>query len=85
MLPHGNNAAEFEALVSAGVQPIAALRAATTNAAHVLGLADAIGSLEAGKFADIIAVDGDPLSDMRAMQQVVFVMRNGRVVRPLQH
>ena len=84
VLPHGKNAAEFEALVSSGVPPIAAIQAATTNAAHVLGLTDAIGSLSEGKVADIIAVDGDPLSDIRAMQQVVFVMRNGRVVRPLQ-
>ena len=84
VLPHGKNAAEFEALVNAGVPPIAALHAATTNAAQVLGLADAIGSLTAGKFADIIAVDGDPLTDIKVMQQVVFVMRNGRVVRPLQ-
>lgn len=84
VLPHGKNAAEFEALVSSGVPPIAVIQAATTNAAHVLGLTDAIGSLSEGKVADIIAVDGDPLSDIRAMQHVVFVMRNGRVVRPLQ-
>lgn len=81
VLPHGQNAGEFEALVNAGLTPIDAIRAATTNAAQVLGVADAIGSIAEGKFADIVAVDGNPLRDIRAMHRVVFVMRNGRIVR----
>ena len=81
VLPHGKNAAEFRALVDAGLQPIDTIRAATINAAHVFGLGDAIGTLGEGKFADIIAVDGDPLTDIGAMERVIFVMRHGRVFR----
>ncbi|TMH73687.1 MAG: hypothetical protein E6H52_15570 [Betaproteobacteria bacterium] len=58
-----------------------ALRAATINGATLLGLADQIGSVEAGKFADIIAVQGDPLSDIHVLEHVAFVMKGGAVIR----
>ena len=80
VLPHGKNAAEFRALRDAGLSPTEAIRAATTNAAHVFGLGSAIGAVAEGRFADIIAVDGDPVSDIAALERVVFVMHNGRVV-----
>lgn len=76
---HGRNADEFELMVEHGMSPMAAIVAATVNAADLLGLGDEIGTLEPGKAADVIAVDGDPLQDVRALKRVVFVMRGGRV------
>jgi imidazolonepropionase-like amidohydrolase len=70
---------EFSALVTAGLTPLQALQTATTNAASLLGV-DA-GVLEAGKLADVIAIDGDPLKDVKALEKVVFVMKGGVVVR----
>jgi imidazolonepropionase-like amidohydrolase len=68
-------------LVNAGMSPIAALRSATSVNAELLGLAAKIGTLEAGKHADIIAVPGDPAEDIRVTEKVMFVMKDGRVVR----
>ncbi len=72
---------EFGALVRGGMKPIEALRAATMNGAELTGRSKDIGSLEPGKFADIVAVDGDPLSDITVMEKVVFVMKGGEVVK----
>ena len=72
---------EFAALVKGGMKPAEALQAATVNASELLGLSDQIGSLEAGKFADVIAVSGDPLADIANMEKVVFVMKGGEVIR----
>lgn len=72
---------EFEALVLWGMRPADALQAATLNAAQVLDLSDQVGSLEAGKVGDIMAVTGDPLTDIKAMKNVVFVMKGGEIVR----
>jgi imidazolonepropionase-like amidohydrolase len=72
---------EFVALVKGGMKPAEALQAATVNAAELLGLSDQIGALEAGKFADIIAVSGDPLGDIGNMEKVVFVMKGGQVIK----
>jgi imidazolonepropionase-like amidohydrolase len=77
--PHGRNAEEFALLVAHGMTPAAALRAATSAAAELLGLEKRVGTLEAGKEADIVAVAGDPLADIKATQNVVFVMRGGKV------
>lgn len=71
---------EFEALVRAGMQPLDAIRAATSSAAELLGATADIGTIEAGRYADVVAVDGDPLRDIKAMGRVVFVMKGGRVV-----
>lgn len=78
---HGRNADEFELMVEHGMSPAEAIRAATVNAADLLGLADTIGSLEPGKQADLIAVRGDPLADVRVLKQVEFVMKGGREFR----
>lgn len=72
---------EFESLVGHGVKPLDALRAATVNAAELLGLSKAVGTVEPGKFADIIAVAGDPLEDIGVMEHVVFVMKGGEIVK----
>ncbi len=72
---------EFEALVRAGMQPLDALRAATVNAAELLGRSGDMGTIEPGKFADIVAVAANPLQDIRAMEQVVFVMKGGEVIK----
>jgi imidazolonepropionase-like amidohydrolase len=78
---HGRNADEFALMVQHGMTPMQALEAATVNAADLLGLADEIGSLEPGKRADIVAVDGDPLQDVTVLTDMDFVMRGGRVYR----
>jgi imidazolonepropionase-like amidohydrolase len=72
---------EFEALVRGGMKPIEALQAATVNGAELLGLSDRMGAVEPGKLADIVAVSGDPLSDITAMSRVVFVMKAGEVFK----
>jgi imidazolonepropionase-like amidohydrolase len=79
VLPHGQNAQEFVALARAGVSALDMLRAATVNAASAFGIDDSVGVIAAGKVADLIAVDGDPLTDVTALQRVRFVMSRGRI------
>jgi imidazolonepropionase-like amidohydrolase len=79
---HGRNADEFELMVKHGMPPAQAIKAATVNAADLLGLGAEVGTIEAGKRADIIAVTGDPIADVRVLKQVGFVMKDGRVVKP---
>ena len=74
---------EFGALVRGGMTPIEALRAATINGAELLGRNKDIGAIEPGKYADIVAVDGDPLSDITVMEKVTFVMKGGEVYKSL--
>jgi imidazolonepropionase-like amidohydrolase len=76
---------EFGALVQAGLSPLAAIQAATVNAAELLGTARDTGTLEAGKFADMVAVSGDPLQDIHAMEHVVFVMKGGELIKDEVH
>ena len=80
VLPHGKNAEEFAALARAGIPLLDAIRAATGGAARALGLADSLGTIAPGKIADLIAVEGDPLTDAAALGRVRFVMLRGRVV-----
>ncbi|HVF36565.1 MAG TPA: amidohydrolase family protein [Sphingomicrobium sp.] len=79
---HGRNADEFELMVKYGMASVEALKAATVNAADLLGLASEIGTIEVGKSADLIAVTGDPLSDVTVLKKVEFVMARGEVVAP---
>jgi imidazolonepropionase-like amidohydrolase len=79
--PHGSNAGEFALLVARGMSPAQALRTAGPAAAELLGLADTIGTLEKGKEADVVAVPGDPLADIRATERVLFVMKAGQIAK----
>lgn len=79
---HGRNADEFELMVKHGMSPAAAIEAATINAAKLLGQDKDLGTLEPGKRADLIAVEGDPLKDVAALKNVSFVMKDGVVVKP---
>lgn len=79
--PHGQNAHEFPVMVRMGMTPLAAIQSATVNAADLLGWSDSVGTIEPGKFADLIAVDGDPLVDTSVLEHVKFVMKGGEVVK----
>jgi imidazolonepropionase-like amidohydrolase len=76
---------EFGALVRGGLSPLGALRAATINAAEMLGKDKDVGTLEPGHYADIVAVKGDPLSDITLMEHVAFVMKGGNIVKDPAH
>ena len=79
--PHGLNAHEFAVMVRLGLTPLQAIQAATVNAADLLGWSGKVGSLEPGAWADIVAVDGDPLKDVTTLERVKFVMKAGEVVK----
>ena len=80
--PHGLNAHELDVYVNQfGMKPLAALQTGTLNAADLMGWSDKVGSLDPGKWADIIAVNGDPLQDVRILQHVSFVMKAGVVYK----
>ena len=75
-------AKEFTALTKAGLTPLEALQAATTRAAELLQMSGDVGALEPNHYADIVAIDGDPLRDIAAVSKVVFVMKGGKVIMP---
>jgi imidazolonepropionase-like amidohydrolase len=79
--PHGLNAHEFAVMVKLGLTPMQAIQSATTNAADLLGWSDRVGSIQPGRYADIIAVTGDPTADVTVLERVRFVMKGGEVVR----
>ncbi|PYT52881.1 MAG: Xaa-Pro dipeptidase [Acidobacteria bacterium] len=79
--PHGLNAGEFHVYVKLGMTPLAAIQAATINAADLLGWKDRVGTLEPGRWADIVAVDGDPTKDVTILEHVKFVMKGGTVYK----
>lgn len=83
VIAHGQNAMEFEALVRAGATPLEAVRAATTGAAKLLGQTAQIGVIAPAAHADLIAVFGDPLRDVSVLRRVVFVMKDGKVIKSL--
>ena len=78
---HGENAREFGYMVDAGMPPMEAILAATRHAADLLGASDRVGSIQAARFADVIAVAGDPLADITELTRVTFVMKGGRVFK----
>jgi imidazolonepropionase-like amidohydrolase len=79
--PHGRNAEEFHQMVDLGMKPAAALKAGTSADANLLGLSDKIGTLEPNKFADIVAVPGNPLQNIRQTEHVFFVMKEGVIFK----
>ena len=81
VFPHGQNAKEFKLMTDLGMPPIDALRSATANTAELFGLSQKLGTLEKGKLADIIAMPGDPTSDITATERVSFVMKEGKIIR----
>jgi imidazolonepropionase-like amidohydrolase len=79
--PHGDNAKQFFYMVKFGMTPAQAIRAATSSAADLIGRASDVGTIEVGKYADLIAVSGDPLADVRALEHVEFVMKGGKIYK----
>ena len=79
--PHGQNAKEFKLMTDLGMPPLDALRAATSSNADLFGIAQKIGTLEKGKLADIVAIPGDPTTDITATERVSFVMKEGKIVK----
>jgi imidazolonepropionase-like amidohydrolase len=79
--PHGENALEFELMVSAGMSPMDAIRSATYNSAKLLKIDDKLGTIEKTKLADLVAVKGNPLEDIRLLQSVDFVMKDGHIYK----
>jgi imidazolonepropionase-like amidohydrolase len=81
MIPHGENAVQFRDYVEWGMPPMDAILTATRNAADLLGWGDRVGSIAPGRFADVIAVEGDPLRDITELERVRFVMKGGVVYK----
>jgi imidazolonepropionase-like amidohydrolase len=81
VIRHGDNGKQFATYVANGMSPLFAIRTATLNAAELLGWSERVGAIEPGKLADIIAVDGNPLEDVRVLERVTFVMKDGRVAK----
>jgi imidazolonepropionase-like amidohydrolase len=81
VFPHGQNAKEFKLMVDLGMTPVDALRSATANDAELLGIGQKVGTLEKGKLADVVAMPGDPTSDITATERVLFVMKEGKIIR----
>ncbi len=79
--PHGDNAKQFVTMVKYGMTPAQAIRTATQNSADLIGRSKDVGTIEPGKYADIIAVSGDPLADVSVLQSVGFVMKGGVVYK----
>ena len=79
--PHGQNATEFALMAADGMTPTESLKAGTSVAAELLGLADKVGALKPGMLADVVAVTGNPLADIKATKDVIFVMKDGTVFR----
>jgi len=79
--PHGDNGLEFVYMIEAGMPPMAAIKAATLEAAKLIRMEKEIGTVEAGKFADLVAVPGDPIADIKLMTRVSFVMKSGVVYK----
>jgi imidazolonepropionase-like amidohydrolase len=84
IIPHGDNAKQFSVYVDLGMSPMKAIQSATTVAAESLGLVGDTGAVAPGYFADIIAVEGDPLEDISVLENVVFVMQGGRIYKSLE-
>jgi imidazolonepropionase-like amidohydrolase len=78
---HGKNAFELEAMTKRGLTPVQAVRAATITAADLIGWSDKVGALEPGMYADLIAVNGDPTADITVLQNALFVMKGGKVIK----
>jgi imidazolonepropionase-like amidohydrolase len=78
--PHGGNAEEFVHMVAGGMTPMEAIRSATLRGAELLGVEDELGTVEVGKIADLVAVEGNPLDDVALMQSMAFVMKEGAIV-----
>src|SRR5262249_43701138 len=76
-----NPAKEFPLMVKYGMTPVQAIRSATTNAAELLGMQNDVGSIAPGKYADLVAVKGDPLSDVTVLEKIDFVMKGGEVFK----
>jgi imidazolonepropionase-like amidohydrolase len=86
VIPHGSNAREFTLMTQwGGLTPMETLPAATSNGARLLGWEQDLGTLATGKWADIVAVPGDPLRDISAVERVSFVMKDGKVYRARRH
>lgn len=81
VFPHGDNAKEFTYMVEAGMPAIEAIKSATITNATILGMADKIGTIETGKFADIVATDENPLTNIKTVEKVFFVMKDGVVYK----
>jgi imidazolonepropionase-like amidohydrolase len=83
VFPHGRNARDFAILVEQlGVPPMEAIRMATQYAADLMGITDHAGTIEAGKWADLVAVTGDPLQNIRLLEDIGFVMKGGVTFKP---
>jgi imidazolonepropionase-like amidohydrolase len=80
--PHGLNAHEVDVYVNQfGMSPLQGIQTGTVNAADLMGWSDKVGTLEAGKWADVIAVEGDPLKDVKILQKVAWVMKGGVIYK----